>query len=109
MTSTAVVLGIAALGKPWETPDCDCATDAMGSIAMRKGIINFTGYPFDSVWLSFCFLKEYDRTLRGQKNYSSAKHFIKKFLASINICSRLWGDEVIRTTVSTPAILENNS
>jgi hypothetical protein len=43
MTSTSVVLGIATLGTPEATPDCDCATDATGSIAMRKGIMNFIG------------------------------------------------------------------
>src|SRR5262249_56893280 len=41
MTNTSVVLGIATLGTPGAPPDCDCATDATGSIAMRKGIINF--------------------------------------------------------------------
>ena len=34
---------------------------------------------------------------------------MKNFLASINICSRLRGDKVIRAEVSTPAILGNNS
>src|SRR5215467_7508631 len=38
MTSTSVVLGIATLGTP---PDCDCATDAAGSAAMSKGIMDF--------------------------------------------------------------------
>src|SRR3984893_15807263 len=109
MTSTSVVLGIATLGTPGATADCDCAMDATGSIAMRKGIMNFIGSPLDSVWYRSASWKEYDRTLFGQKNYSSAKHFMKKFLASINICSRLWGDKVIRTAVSTPAILGNNS
>src|SRR5580704_1054360 len=72
--------------------------------------------------IGIVFTKDYVRNLKPQsplrswahqcpdkKNYSSAKHFIKKFLASINICSRLWGDKVIRTAVSTPAILGNNS
>src|ERR1700722_13902623 len=31
----------ATLGTPGATADCDCATDATGSIAMRKGIMNF--------------------------------------------------------------------
>src|SRR6266478_8624437 len=57
MTSTAVVLGIARLGRPDAAPDCDCANDTSGSIAMRKGIVNFIGYPLDSVLVSFCFLK----------------------------------------------------
>src|ERR1700741_3321126 len=97
MTSTSVVLGIAALGKPEATAGCDCATDATGSTAMSKGIRNFIGSPLDSVWYCRASHKEYDHTLFGQKIYSSAKHFIKKFLASINICSRLCGDKVIRT------------
>ena len=84
--------------------------DAMGSIAIRRGIMNFTGYPFDSSGWSFCFShKEYGRTLSVQKNYYSANDFIKKALASINICSRFRGEAAIRATVSTPAMLENNS
>ena len=75
----------------------------------RKGIRNFIGLPLDSVCYCCASHKEYDHTLIGQKIYSSAKHFIKKFLASINICSRLCGDKVIRTVVSTPAILGNKS
>ena len=43
MTSTSVVFGIATLGTPEATPDGDCATDASGRIAMRKGIMNFIG------------------------------------------------------------------
>jgi hypothetical protein len=43
MTSTAVVFGIAALGKPEVFPDGDWATDATGSIAIRKGIMTFMG------------------------------------------------------------------
>ncbi len=34
---------------------------------------------------------------------------MKKFLASISICSRVLGDKVILAAVSTPAILGNNS
>src|SRR6516164_11302283 len=45
MTITPVVLGIATLGTREETPDWDCATDATGSIAIRKGIMNFIGWP----------------------------------------------------------------
>src|SRR5580700_841412 len=45
MTSTSVVFGIATLGTPEATPDGDCATDASGRIAMRKGIMNFIGEP----------------------------------------------------------------
>src|SRR5437899_1012286 len=109
MTSTSVVLGIAMLGTPEACPGCDCATDATGSVAMTQGIMNFIDSPLDSVWYRCASKKEYDGTLCRQKIYSSAKHFIKKFLASINICSRLSGDKVIRTAVSTPAILGNNS
>jgi hypothetical protein len=36
------------------------------------------------------------------------KHFIKKFLASNNICSRLSVVETTRAIVNTPAILGNN-
>ena len=43
MTSTSVVLGIAAVGTPEALPDWDWATDTMGSAAIRKGIINFIG------------------------------------------------------------------
>lgn len=55
MTSTAVGLGIAALGKPEALTDCDCAAEVAGSAAIgiaatRKGIMSFIGYPFDSVW-----------------------------------------------------------
>src|SRR6476646_5075836 len=68
MTSTSVVLGIATLGTPGATADCDCAMDATGSIAMRKGIMNFIGSPLDSVWYRSASWKEYGRTLFGQKN-----------------------------------------
>ena len=55
-------------------------------------------------------VKEYSRTLYGQKKpYFSAKLFMKKFLASNNICSRFSGDKVIRTLVNTPAMLGNNN
>jgi hypothetical protein len=43
MTSTSVVLGIAALGTPEALGDCDCATAASGSTATKKGIMNFMG------------------------------------------------------------------
>src|SRR5215469_2172571 len=47
MTNTSVVLGIATLGTPEAIPDCDWATpDAMGSAAIRKGIIIFIGFSF---------------------------------------------------------------
>jgi hypothetical protein len=88
MTSTAVVLGIAMLGTPEAPPDCDCATDAAGSTAISKGIINFIGSPLDSVWCCSTVI-DYDRTLLAQKTCSSANHFMKKFVASINLCSRL--------------------
>jgi hypothetical protein len=42
------------------------------------------------------------------KNYP-AKQFMKKCLASINLCSRFSGSEVMRAIINTPAILENNS
>jgi hypothetical protein len=45
-------VGIATLGTPEAAPGCDCATDAIGSIAMRKGIMNFI-VSLDSVWLGF--------------------------------------------------------
>jgi hypothetical protein len=31
------------LGTPEAVPDCDCATDAAGSTARSKGIMNFIG------------------------------------------------------------------
>ncbi len=71
MTMTSVVLGIATLGTPEATPDCDCA---------------FIVFSFRFSLVSL--LIEYDSTLMTQKNYSSAKHFMKKLRASINICSR---------------------
>jgi hypothetical protein len=52
MTNTPVVLGTAMLGKLGAAPDCGCATAATGNIAARKGIMNFIGYPFDSVFVS---------------------------------------------------------
>jgi hypothetical protein len=48
MTITPVVLGIATLGTPEAAPDCDWAKAATGSIATRKGIMNF-------IWLTFRF------------------------------------------------------
>src|SRR6202021_2499939 len=67
MTSTAVVLGMAPLGKPWPASGWDCAKDRGGSTARRKGIMNFIGSPLDSVWCRRSLI-EYDRTLLDQKN-----------------------------------------
>src|SRR6516165_12609936 len=47
MTSTSVVLGIAAAGTPGAPTDCDCATDAAGSAATRKGSNSFTSILLD--------------------------------------------------------------
>ena len=55
------------LGTPGATAGCDCAMDATGSMAMRKGIMNFIGSPLDSVWHRSVSWKEYNRTLFGQK------------------------------------------
>jgi hypothetical protein len=42
MTSTAVVLGIATLGRLEPAGDCDCATeDAVDSIRMRTAKMDF--------------------------------------------------------------------
>jgi len=49
ITSTAVVFGIATLGTPDPAPDCDCATDAAGSAAIRKGIMKFIISPLESI------------------------------------------------------------
>jgi hypothetical protein len=35
---------MAGLGTPEATPDCECASGAAGSIALRKGIMNFIGF-----------------------------------------------------------------
>src|SRR5215469_10393698 len=53
ITNTSVVLGIATLGTPGATPGCDCATDVMGSAAMKKGSMDFIGFSFrfSLVWL----------------------------------------------------------
>jgi hypothetical protein len=91
MTSTSVVLGIATLGRPGACPGCDCAPDNTGSTAMSEGIMNFIGSPLvQAGYLSF-FCKEYERTLFGQKNYSSAKHFIKRLLAFQHLLTLLRG------------------
>src|SRR5215471_18634493 len=66
MTNTSVVLGIATLGTPEALSDWDCATDAAGSAAISKGIMNFI-----RVILSISFVcpypKEYGRTLLVSK------------------------------------------
>src|SRR4029077_18821954 len=108
MTNTAVVLGMAPLGKLWAASGCDCAKDRAGSTAISKGIMNFIGF---SSRLSFVSLSpiEYYRTLLDEKNYCSAKLLMKKFLASIKICSRLCGSELTRAIINTPAMLANNN
>src|ERR1700733_11413132 len=108
IASTAVVLGIATRGRPGAAAVGVCATDAAGSIAMRKRIMNFIGSPLDSVCVSFPG-KSTVVLLPDQKNYSSAKLFMKKSLASLNIWSRLWEDKVIRAEVSTPGMLGNHT
>jgi len=66
MTSTSVVLGMATLGTSEAAPDCDCAKDASGSIAMRKGSwISLVSLSISLVLLSFP--KEYDSTLSDKK------------------------------------------
>jgi hypothetical protein len=42
-TSTSVVLGIATLGTPEALGDCDWARAVSGSMATKKGIMNFIG------------------------------------------------------------------
>src|ERR1041385_1321288 len=130
MTSTAVGLGLAMLGTPDEAaPDCDCAAAAAGSTDIRRGIMKFIGIILSIfslvrflVWLLMCSfeaqlissatrLKITTVLYWSQKNlpHSWVKLFTKNFLASDSICSRLWGDEVTRTLVNTPAILESNN
>jgi hypothetical protein len=109
MTSTAVVLGIAMLGTPEALPDCDCATDAAGSTAISKGIINFIGSPLDPVWYRPTSNRVRTYSIDSKKIYSSAKLFMKKFLACSNLCSRILGSGVTRTIINTPAILGNNN
>ena len=108
MTSTSVVGGMATLGMPEAGPDCDCATDATGSSAMRKGIIDFIGvssrFGSDSYHIKSTFV-----LFKDKKKLIFSEALYKKFLASINICSRFWGDKVIRAAVNTPAMLGNNS
>src|SRR5215472_16730357 len=65
MTMTAVVSGIATLGMPEATSECDCATNAEGSTAMNKAIRNFIRL---SSRFGLISGKEYDRTLLPQKN-----------------------------------------
>src|SRR5260370_19487332 len=73
MTSTSVVLGIARLGTPEACPGCDCATDATGSIAMRKGIINLIGSPLDSVWYrsALCMHLQFESTFFSRRTGSA--------------------------------------
>src|SRR5262249_32126641 len=90
MTSTSVVLGIAMLGTPWAPsdcdmllniknnllsdmlgtpwapPDCDCATDATGSITIRKAIMDLIGSPLDSSVCSGCWLRVVTIPARNQ-------------------------------------------
>src|SRR5258708_33975786 len=72
MTSTAVVLGIATLGRPDGAADCDCATAATGSIAMRKGIMGFIGSPLGPVWYFVPLLRVRSSSLRTKKLPSRA-------------------------------------
>jgi hypothetical protein len=68
MTSTSVVLGIAALGTAEATPDCDWATDAIGNIANRRSM-NFIELSFQFSWVPVLF-KEYDCALCEQKIFT---------------------------------------
>src|SRR5262245_23328436 len=69
MTITSVVLGIATLGTPEAAPDCDCAKDAAGSIAIRKTrVIDLIGFSSRFSLVRSIAPKEYDHTLWGQKN-----------------------------------------
>src|SRR5215831_9190737 len=93
MTSTSVVLGIATLGTPEALPDWDCATDAAGitairNIASRKGITKFIRLSSLIQFDSFHSQKSTLVLLKDKNFYSSAKDFMKKFLASRNRCSR---------------------
>src|SRR5438034_11835993 len=107
MIRTAVVLGIAALGRPGAVPDCACAMDIAGSSAITKGIMNFIELSFQ-LGCDHAYI-EHLRTLSTQKNYSSAKVLIKNFLASANLISRVCRSELTRTIINTPAILGNSN
>jgi len=89
MTGTAVVLGIAMLGTPEAVADYGWAADAIGSVAMRKVAMNFIGLSSRFRVMSFPLpIRVRSYSYGRKKTYSSAKLFMKKFLASINICSR---------------------
>jgi len=85
MTSTSVVLGIARLGTPEATPDCDCAMDAGRHCHHVFHRVTFS-IQFGFVPL---LIRVRSYSLGCKKNHSSAKLFMKNFLASINLCSRI--------------------
>jgi hypothetical protein len=87
MTRTAVVLGIAALGRPEAVPDCACAMDIAGSSTISKVIITFIKLSFQFGIVHF-YIEDF-RPLFAQKNYSSAKVLMKNFFASLNLTSRV--------------------
>src|ERR1700730_18635924 len=61
MTSTAVVLGMAPVGKLWPAPVCDCAKDGTGSTAISKAIMNFmvVSSRFSFIWYHWVPLKKW--------------------------------------------------
>src|SRR5947209_3692259 len=77
MTITAVVFGTATVGMPEAASDGLCATDAIGSIAVRRESMSFIPCPFHLVSVAG-FGIEYARTLYRQKNLLFSEALYKK-------------------------------
>src|SRR4029077_13001916 len=67
MTSTAVVLGMAPLGKLWPASGCDCAKDRAGSTAISKAIMNFIGVSSRFSLVPFLLVRVLSYSIGGKK------------------------------------------
>src|SRR5579872_2322387 len=108
MTRTAVVLGMAALGRPEPAPDCACATDIAGSSAISKGIMSLIELSFQ-LGCDRLIYRVPTYSIGSKKNYFSAKVLIKNFLASASLVARVGRSGLTRTIINTPAILGNSN
>src|SRR5215469_12291299 len=103
MTNTSVVLGIATLGTPEALSDWDCATDAAGSAAISKGIMNFI-----RVILSISFVCPYPKKLLfSEALYEKVPRLHQHLLSPFRVRSNAGHHQHARHTgEQQPAVLQ---
>ena len=88
MTSTSVVLGVARWARLRQPRTVIALRTLPVAVQREKRSRISSDYPLDSVMVGVNTTKSTFVLFKDKKIYPSAKHFMKKFLASINLCSR---------------------